>query len=53
MMEWFNKYAPGFMCVECKPHHFDNERHTICYGLTSFLWRVQIKKGNPPPQQLG
>ena len=23
MMEWFNKYTPGFMCVECKPHPFN------------------------------
>ena len=22
MMEWFNKYAPGFMCVGHKPHPF-------------------------------
>ena len=34
MMEWFNKYAPGFMCVGSKPHPISNERHTICCGIT-------------------
>ena len=29
MMEKFNKYAPGFRCVERKTHPFVNERHTI------------------------
>ena len=24
IMEWFNKYAPGFMCVGCESHPFDN-----------------------------
>ena len=42
MMEWFKKYEPGFMCVGRKPHPFDNERHTICCGLPSMLWRAQI-----------
>ena len=27
MMEWYNKYAPGFMCVGRKPHPFGNERY--------------------------
>ena len=42
MMEWFNKYAHGFMCVGRKPDPFGNERHTICCGFTRILWRVQI-----------
>ena len=21
IMDWFNKYAPGFMCGRCKPHN--------------------------------
>ena len=32
MMDRLNKYAPGFMCVGLKPHHFGNERnisHTL------------------------
>jgi hypothetical protein len=53
MMEWFNKYAPGFMCVGRKPHPFGNERHTICCALTSILWRAQIVEGKDRPQQLG
>ena len=24
IMEWFNKYAPGFMCDGRKPHPFGN-----------------------------
>ena len=42
MIEWFDKYAPGFMCVGPKPHPFNNERHTICCVLTYILWRAQI-----------
>ena len=42
MMEWFNKYAPRFMCVGRKPHPFGNKRHTICCGLTYILWISQI-----------
>ena len=53
MMEWFNKYAPIFMCVGHKPHSFLNERNTICCGLMSTLWRSQIVEGKDCPQQLG
>lgn len=53
MMEWFNKYAPGFMCVGRKPHPFGNERHTICCALSSILWRAQIVEGKDRPTQLG
>ena len=53
MMEWFNKYAPRFMCVGRKPHTFGNERHTICCGLTYILWRAQIVEGKYRPQPLG
>ena len=53
MMEWFNKYAPGFMYVGRKPHPFGNERHTICCGVTSILWRAQIVEGKDRPPQLG
>lgn len=52
MMEWYNKYAPGFMCVGRKPHPFGNERHTICCGLTTILWRSQIVEGKDRPRQL-
>ena len=52
-MEWFKKYAPGFMCVGHKTHPFANERHTICCGLTSILWRAQIEQGKDLPGPLG
>ena len=53
MMEWFNKYAPGFMCVGRKPHPFDNKIHTICCGLTYILWRAQIEEFKDRPGSLG
>ena len=53
MMEWFNKWAPGFMCVGRKPHPFGNDRHTICCALTSIMWRAKIVEGNDRPTQLG
>ena len=37
MMEWFNKWAPGFMCVGRKPHPFGNDWHILCCALTSIL----------------
>ena len=52
MIEWFNKYAPGFMCVGRKPHSFGYEKHIICCGLTSILWRAHIVEGKYRPQQL-
>ena len=53
MMEWFNKYAPVFMCVGRKPHPFVNERNTICCGLTSILWRSQIVERRDRPGLIG
>ena len=52
MMEWFNKWDRGFMCVVCKPHPFVNKRHTICCALTSIMWRAQILEGKYKPTQL-
>ena len=52
-MEWFNKWSPGFMCVECKPYPFGNKRHTICCSLTSILWRSHTVEGKYRPTQLG
>ena len=52
-MGWINKHAPGFMCVGRKPHHFGNDSHTICCGLTSILWISQIVEGNDLSQPLG
>ena len=42
IMEWINKYCPGFMCVGHKLHPFGNEHHTISYALTSNLFRALI-----------
>ena len=53
MMEWFDKYAPGFMYVGREPHLFGNERKTICCGLKSILWRSKIVEVTDPPQPLG
>ena len=53
MMDLFNKWAPGFMCVSLKPHPFGNERHTICCALTSILWSAQIVEGKYRPTELG
>ena len=53
IMEWFNKWVPGFMCVGHKPHPFGNEWHTICCALNSILWRAQIVEGKDRPTQLG
>ena len=53
MMEWFNKWATGFMCVGRKLHPFGNYRHTICCALTSILWRAQIVEGKERRTELG
>ena len=53
MMEWFNKWDPGFMCVGRKTHTFGNERHTICSDLTSILWRSHIVEVKDRPTELG
>ena len=53
MMEWFNKWVPGFMCVGRNPHLFGNEWNTICCALTYILWRAQIVEDKERPSQLG
>ena len=53
MMEWFNKWSPGFMCVSRKPDPFGNERHTFFCALTSILWRAHIVEGKYRPTELG
>ena len=52
MMEWINKYYPGFMCVGRKLHPFGNERHKISCALTSILFRALIVKGKDRPKEL-
>ena len=53
MMEWFNKYAPGFMCVGLKPYHFGNEQHNLFVDKHIFLWRYHIVEGKALPGPLG
>ena len=42
-----------YMCVGCKTHPFGNEWHTICFALTSILWRAHIVEGKERPTELG
>ena len=51
VMEQFNKYQPGFICIGHKPHPVDNDSHTIYCSLTSIFWRAQIVEGKYHPQQ--
>ena len=53
MMEWLNKYCPGFMCVGRKPHPFGNERHTTRCALNSILFGSLIVEGKDRPKELG
>ena len=52
MMEWFNKWDPVFMCIVRKPYPFGNERHTICYAVTSILWRAHTMEGKDRSNQI-
>ena len=52
MMEWYNKFPPGFICVGSKLHLFGNEHHPICYGIASILWRAYIVNKKDRPAQL-
>ena len=52
MIEWFNKWAPGFMCFGRKPQTFGNYRHTICCALTYILWRAHTLEGKDRTTQL-
>jgi Transposase IS4 len=52
MMEWTNQYScPGFMFVSSKSHPFGNKWHSICFGLSSIMYAIELFKGNdkPPP----
>ena len=53
MMEWFNRWAPGFMCVSRKQYPFDNDQHTSCCALNTVLWISHIVKRKDRPTQLG
>ena len=53
IMEWYNKFDPGFMCAGRKPYRFGNERHNICCGITLILWMAKITEGRDILAQLG
>jgi len=57
MIDWLNKYCPGWMCVPRKPHPFGNEYHTICdCDLTKgapIMFRVELMEGKDRPVELG
>ena len=52
-MEFFNKYAMGFICVGSKTRTLGGKTHTICCGLTSILFRAHIVEGKDRPWQCG
>ena len=37
IMECYNKFDTGLMCVKRKSHIFGNKRHTICCGIPYIL----------------
>ena len=39
------------MCVDRKLHPYGNERHKICCGLMSIIWRAHIVEGKDLPSQ--
>ena len=41
-MEWFNKYAPGLLCVGQKRHSFGNKIHNIF--LVKCLFCGELRK---------
>ena len=53
MMESFNKFAPGFMCIGWKPNPFRNEQHTICCREMIIMWRPKIVEDKKKPCELG
>ena len=46
MLTWTNKFTcAGFMFVPQKPWPFGNEYHTICCGLSSILFSLELVEG--------
>ncbi|KAL7460411.1 hypothetical protein ACHAXS_000862 [Conticribra weissflogii] len=54
MIEWLNKWCPGWMCVPRKPHPFDNEYHSIADidDGAPVMWRVDLKEGKDQPREM-
>ena len=57
MNTWLNKYCPGFMVVERKPHPYGNECHTIAGDDEDeakgrpIMWRCKIQEGKDRPKK--
>ena len=53
MSIWTSKYTcPGWMYVPRKPHPFGNEYHTICCGLSTVLFQLDLVEGKDRPNEL-
>ncbi|KAL7462772.1 hypothetical protein ACHAXS_004154 [Conticribra weissflogii] len=56
MIDWLNKYCPGWMCVPRKPHPFGNEYHTICDGDllqgAPIMFRAELVEGKDRPRKI-
>jgi hypothetical protein len=51
MNSFLDKYCPGFRCVLCKPHPFENKHPSIADGLTEeghegkpIMWHAKIQE---------
>ncbi len=55
MIEWLNKWCPGWMCVPRKPHPFGNEYHSIADidDGAPVMWRVELREGKDRPSEMG
>ena len=59
MIDWLNKYCPGWMCVPRKPHPFGNEYFTIADGdkmgkkASPIMYRCELREGKDRPAELG
>ena len=53
MMDWYNKFETGLICVTWESHIFGNKRHTICCGIPYIFQRAHIVGGKDRPEQLG
>ena len=52
MMEWFNQFAPSFMCVGRKPYPFGKDWHSIFCTVCIVFQKVAIVEGKDQPRQL-
>ena len=53
MSVWTNTWTcPGWMFVPRKPHPMGNEYHSICCGVSGFMFAIELVKGKDRPPQL-